>query len=155
MNLDRVLFILVIAYLVNASPLLIKGNRPLDFNKKWKNKPILGKGKTIEGTIFSLVIGIFLAFIFNILDNWYGYFIIPLFSVLGDILGSFIKRRTGKKRGYPIPLLDQLDFLFFIFPFIYFYSNIIILLIIIQITLVMHIITNYLAYKLKIKQVPW
>ena len=155
MNLTRVLYIIVIAYITNASPLLIKGRRPLDFNKKWNNKPLLGKGKTIEGTLFSISVGELIAIILLNLDKWVFYLVIPILAVLGDLLGSFIKRRLGKERGAPIPLLDQLDFLIFLFPFVYKYSNLTILLILIQITLAMHVITNYIAFKLKIKRVPW
>jgi len=28
----------------------------------------------------------------------------------GDIVASFLKRRTGRERGRPLPVVDQLDF---------------------------------------------
>ena len=38
-------------------------------------------------------------------------FLLGFGALLGDALGSFIKRRMGIGRGKPAPILDQIDFL--------------------------------------------
>jgi CDP-2,3-bis-(O-geranylgeranyl)-sn-glycerol synthase len=35
---------------------------------------------------------------------------LALGAMLGDILASFLKRRTGRERGAAVPGVDQLDF---------------------------------------------
>ena len=37
------------AYAANGFPPFARGKHALDFGKKWRNKRILGEGKTIEG----------------------------------------------------------------------------------------------------------
>ncbi len=83
--------------------------------------------------------------------------------MFGDMLGSFIKRRAGLKRGAPLPLVDQLDFvagawlLLFLFArdwFIESFSlNIIIAVVII--TPLLHLLTNYVGFKMGRQDVPW
>ena len=83
--------------------------------------------------------------------------------MLGDLIGSFAKRRVGLKRGAPLPLVDQLDFvagawlLLFLFArewFVNVFSWHIILAVVL-ITLLLHPLTNYLGFKIGRKQVPW
>jgi CDP-2,3-bis-(O-geranylgeranyl)-sn-glycerol synthase len=157
------------AYVANASPVLFgKGSRPLDFGMKMNGKRILGSNKTIRGTVLGIASGIVVGAVeyplFHALDK------VPFFSLLaiavllsagalaGDILGSFIKRRTGMESGKNFPLLDQYGFfvvaLLLASPLGYMpdaYG----LLFLVVLTGVLHVLTNMGAYKLGIKKVPW
>ena len=76
---------------------------------------------------------------------------------LGDLTGSFIKRRFGKDRGAVFPLIDQIDFIliaylcaFLFFPLPWYY-----ILIITIFTPLVAILGNMVAYLLGKKTVPW
>ncbi|MFX0101129.1 MAG: CDP-2,3-bis-(O-geranylgeranyl)-sn-glycerol synthase [Candidatus Hodarchaeota archaeon] len=88
--------------------------------------------------------------------------VFPAGAMLGDILGSFIKRRLGVPRGENLPVLDQLDFILgvilFSLPFIplggcFLQVNVVYIIVIIVLTPFIHRIINKLAYRLKIKDV--
>ncbi|MHA1238551.1 MAG: CDP-2,3-bis-(O-geranylgeranyl)-sn-glycerol synthase [Candidatus Odinarchaeia archaeon] len=83
--------------------------------------------------------------------------IMPLAALIGDLIGSFIKRRLGLERGRPAPLLDQLDFLLVAFFISYLVTPVPISFIItlVILTPVIHLISNTVAYLLKLKKEPW
>lgn len=166
--LALVLFILP-AYVANASPVLFGGGTPIDFGKKLGDKKrIFGDGKTWKGLVFGVACGSFVGIVeAGLLANQ--VFIVQgvLLSagtLAGDLLGSFIKRRVGVKRGHPSFLLDQLMFLFiallFAAPILAsenapFKLTIIDLGVLIILTYFLHVSTNYAANKLGLKKVPW
>lgn len=154
-------------YITNASALLFGGKHPIDFNKKFLGKPLLGKGKTIEGTISGITIGLLAVFLVNVFFQQYTMLVHENYLVFGamlcvgaltgDITASFIKRRLGIPRGGQVLLLDQLDFVIGGMAFSY-WMRIPALdeaVLIVAITLVMHRLSNYIAFKFKIKTVPW
>lgn len=159
------------AYGANAFPPLMKGKKPIDFGKNLGKERILGDGKTIEGTLGGLAFGLFIVLVQIFVQSQitlikdYGFieinFVLGLCLVigalLGDMLGSFIKRRLGIKRGSPAPLLDQLDFLFgaLILSSIFVKLELITILILVIVTPIIHYISNGIAYLLKIKPVPY
>ena len=165
----QILWFLAPAYIANGAPVIIKGHTPIDRGKYLGKERILGDGKTIEGFIGGALSGILTGLILLFIQEWlpisptfkHNIFTILLLSigaVSGDVLGSFIKRRLKIKRGAPCPLLDQLDFL--LFPLLVLMLtgkifNLKIYLIMIILTIVLHVTTNYIAYKLKLKDVPW
>lgn len=163
------IFVSLIAYLVpiyiaNASALLFGGGLPLDFNKKLFGKPILGRGKTFKGTFSGIFFGSLSVFIIapfipeGFITNYYVFGImLVLGAITGDIVASFIKRRLGLKRGAQAPLLDQLDFVAGSFLFTLWIRTPTLeeVIIIVLITLTLHRIANYIAYKIKLKEVPW
>jgi CDP-2,3-bis-(O-geranylgeranyl)-sn-glycerol synthase len=81
----------------------------------------------------------------------------PLGALLGDLTGAFLKRRLGIKPGGLFPIVDQVDFvvgaLVFSFPLgiISWELAVTVLLI----TPPIHLFTNFLAFKLKLKNNPW
>ena len=78
-------------------------------------------------------------------------------AIAGDLIGSFIKRRFNIERGKPVLLLDQLDFVvigMLIGSLIHLVSIELFLLICV-ITLIAHRISNFIAFKFKLKKVPW
>ena len=120
------------AYIANASALLLGGGLPIDFGKKWSDgNRILGNGKTWRGLFIGTFIGMTSGFGFSIIpkfafnidfpikiNDFTGFpLMIPiLFSLcfgalMGDIIESFFKRRIGKKRGENWIPFDQLDFI--------------------------------------------
>ncbi len=157
------------AYVANASPVVIRGRKPLDFGKKLRNNRILGDGKTLEGTIggiaFGALTGVLQLYIIQFLPLDLGLqahsieLIIALSvgAILGDIIGAFVKRRLGVPRGHPALLLDQLDFLLTSLLFASFVidMSISLMLVLVVITPVLHLGTNIFAYFMKMKKTPW
>ena len=121
------------AYIANASAVLVGSGTPIDFGKKWKDgKRILGDGKTWRGLIVGTLIGMIGGFGLSIaakyiattefefvgVSDFYGFpLMIPVvFSIcfgalLGDIIESFFKRRIGRERGENWIPFDQIDFI--------------------------------------------
>ena len=120
------------AYIANASALLLGGGLPIDFGKKWSDgNRILGNGKTWRGLFIGTFIGMTSGFGFSIISKFafnidfpikindftgFPFMILILFSLcfgalMGDIIESFFKRRIGKKRGENWIPFDQLDFI--------------------------------------------
>ncbi len=156
-SLFNTFLFLIPVYVANSVPLLIKGKTPIDCGKNFiDGKRILGDGKTVEGFVFGTLAGFLIGLI--ILKDPFLSFILSFGALLGDSIESFIKRRIGIKRGDPLPIFDQLDFIFGVFILLYFFYpnlfwqhflNAIIL------TVILHPVANFIAYLFKIKDVPW
>ena len=171
------LWLLLPTYTPNNFAVLVGGGKPLDFGKTFVDgKRILGDGKTIRGFVGGIVGGLLIANlqygvekslnfqIFSLLTYNEFLFLVFLLSfgaITGDALGSFLKRRFGYKRGDVFPIVDQLMFLAIAFIFASFslsffklfdLTKIVIAFII---TPPLHLITNYIAYKAGLKNVPW
>ena len=163
------------AYIPNPSAALFGGGRPIDFGRRLSDGyRIFGDGKTYRGLIIGTLCGILIGLIQNILSPYIGLpqfpisalFCLSFGALLGDLIKSFFKRRLGLERGAPLPLIDQLDFVFgswllsFIFvrewflnSFLYKYGNIMIVVLII--TPLLHLSVNYIGYRLGVKKEPW
>jgi len=148
------------AYCANATPVLAGGGAKMDFGKSFiDGKRVFGDNKTFRGFFFGFAIGIMVglmevvAFHFPILFA----FLVPLGALLGDLVGAFLKRRIGIAPGGLLPVVDQVDFvvgaLVFSIPLgmVSWQLAVAVLLI----TPPIHLFTNYLAYKLKLKKNPW
>ena len=129
----QALWIILPAYIANASAVLVGGGTPIDFGKKWKDgKRILGDGKTWRGLYVGAFLGMTAGFGLSVvaiyaadsdfaflgLNDFAGFpVMIPIIfslcfgALLGDITESFFKRRIGKKRGEDWIIFDQLDFI--------------------------------------------
>lgn len=82
---------------------------PVDFNRKFfDSRPLLGKGKTIEGSIGGIAAPVILS-LFLAIDCCLA-FLLGIGAVLGDIFESFVKRRLGKERGEDWYPWDSIDF---------------------------------------------
>jgi len=147
-------------YFINAF-LLVQATIMLKLTKKDKfafDKPLskrfFGSQRTAIGLLFTVISSalIYSLFFQKTLEG----------AVLGTgmyfgILGvSFVKRTLNKKEGEKF-LLDTIDFIAGaqIFYFAFFgviFSQILIILII---TALLHRTTNIIAYKLKLKKIPW
>ena len=167
------LYFILPGAVANMLPPLVKKinflNYPLDANKTWHNKRLLGPNKTGRGLLFGtlgaiLTIQIQPYFLKSIhLINYDQYNLILLGTAIGlgvlggDALGSFLKRRRNIAPGKPAPVLDQTDALvgalLLLWPFkILTTTMIITLLIIVPLT---HIIIRLIGYKLKLVQEKW
>ncbi len=168
-------FIAFPAYAANTFPPLARGKKPLDFGKYFGENRILGDGKTIEGTSLGLIAGFFVgiteAIVYpnlnSIAMNLGGElptmtiflgFLIPIAAMLGDIVGSFIKRRLGIPRGGKIRILDRFGFIFFAIVFAYPFTQITSWMIVLMLifTPILHKLANVFGHKFaKLKRVPW
>lgn len=149
------------AYVANSSAVLFGGGKPIDLGKKVGGKRILGDGKTFRGFIFGALFGSLTGLGINIIKP--GYF--PVFlglslsigGLIGDIIASFLKRRVGVKRGRPVPILDQIDFVIGAVML----GSLVeppsgkALIFILLATPLIHLTANFLGYLLNFKENPW
>jgi CDP-2,3-bis-(O-geranylgeranyl)-sn-glycerol synthase len=150
------------AYCANAVPVIAGGGYPIDFGKNFfDGRPIFGKNKTFRGFFFGLVVGIGVGLTESIFFAYPLSFglILSLGALLGDLAGAFIKRRLGLAPGNLLPVIDQVDFiigaiLFSFFVPVSFLSWELIITVLI-ITPPIHLLTNFVAYKLGLKDNPW
>lgn len=86
-------------------------------------------------------------------------------AVIGDLIGSFLKRRFDIGSGAPFWIIDQLDFALFalllvaipgfLFPSLFLVPDIFIVVFLIILTPAVSIIANAVAYFVGLKSVPW
>ncbi len=165
-------------YFANSSPVFIYGilkKRNYCFHRIDKGKhfldgkPILGKGKTVEGSIFGIFCGSFIGFLQVKLQKIINIklmfpislkfaFVMSVGAIFGDIIESFFKRRLNIKRGENFPIFDSIDFILGAFFFIYLFLgfwNLYLFVFSLIFTPVIHRAFNILAYILGLKDVPW
>jgi len=163
-ELVNAIWIILPAYIANMTACTFGGGKPLDLNKKFiDGKRIIGDGVTVRGTLS----GIFFGAVTAVLQSFFSDytvkfslllgFLMGLGAILGDLVESFFKRRINLKQGDPLPLFDQLDFIFgaLILSRPLLHLSLQTIFIILFITPVLHFSTNYVGYKLKLKEVPW
>ncbi len=167
--LQAIWFILP-AYIANAMPLIVMrfwrwSRHPMDFGVQFiDGRRVLGPNKTWEGFSIGVLGGVFVGLIQGIFSGYIALytlrgFVLGLGAMLGDALGAFIKRRLGIEPGKPAPIIDQLSFVIIAIALAYvsglYTLNAIQTLFIVFLTLVLHPLTNAIAYIMKIKSVPW
>ncbi len=161
--LGSALWFILPAYVANATPVVLGGGRPIDAGKKFiDGRPIFGAGKTVQGFIAGLAAGTFVGLFQGIAAGTLSHylalgFLLALGALLGDLLGSFIKRRLSIKRGDAALGLDQLSFVVLALlaasPLTLPSWEIVLTIIII--TLPIHLATNFGGYKLGLKSRPY
>jgi CDP-2,3-bis-(O-geranylgeranyl)-sn-glycerol synthase len=84
-------------------------------------------------------------------------FLLSLGTPIGDMIGSFFKRRFNLERGAPAPVVDQLDFLLgaILFAYIVFRLDWMYILFALLATILIHILANTVGYKMGYKRQPW
>jgi CDP-2,3-bis-(O-geranylgeranyl)-sn-glycerol synthase len=167
--LDLLVFLIPI-YIANSSPVVLGGGMPLDFGLKLPDgRRFLGDGKTIRGfiggTMAGTVAGGIAAMVYPLpffstpLAQFTAAFVLAFGTLFGDAIGSFIKRRSGIGSGRPF-FLDTITFLIVALilvyplasPSLYDPFN---LAFFIGLTLIIHPLTNFLANRAGLKNVPW
>lgn len=175
------IYLMIPAYFANGSALVFGGGTPMDFGKyAWDNRRLIGDGCTwrglIGGGLLGMIVGGLQGFLanmgiatnlFNISVNQMtfisGYVLQGLIiglllgfgALIGDAVGSFIKRRLNFERGKPVPLLDQLDFVVFALLFVSLVVKLSweMVLIIILLSIFLHLGANIFAYLINLKDV--
>jgi CDP-2,3-bis-(O-geranylgeranyl)-sn-glycerol synthase len=178
-RLLQALWFILPAYIANSMPVNVSKvkelddlGKPIDGGMKLLGARVLGDGKTWRGLFCGILIGTLAGAIQVMLhENAAGFFStsLPHMSIelafmlstgalVGDIVASFVKRRSGLKAGDPAPLMDQLDFVFGAFFFAWLLTRSInpdTFFIIVVITPVIHIFANFIAWIWKLKRRPW
>ena len=154
-----IIFILP-AWVANGAPVIFGGGRALDLGRKLGGKPIFGSHKTIRGLVAGIAAGFTVAALESVFlpSMLLTGVMLTLGTHFGDLLGSFVKRRIGKREGASWDIFDQYLFLVFALAFALPFGTlpgIPGLLIIIVLTGVLHKATNIIAHRAKIKSVPW
>lgn len=156
-------------------PAFKKFDMPIDANKTWHGKPILGPHKTWRGIVSGIIAATLTLWIQQLLFAQFDWAVFvsaqvnyatlpvlivgPLFAIGalgGDALKSFFKRRVGIKSGKSWLPFDQLDYII---------GSILVLLLFVTLTLsqyiwifiiwfVTHLIVSYIGYKLGLKKSP-
>jgi len=165
------------AYVPNNAAVLAGGGRPIDGGRTMGGRRLLGDGKTWRGTAAGTLAGVALALALNAVHGDAADLLgtaIPEFSLAaalglalgamcGDIGASFLKRRTGRERGAPFPVLDQLDFVVgalalatLLAPgWVFDVFTLPVVAVVVVVTPLLHVVTNGIAYALGFKDEPW
>lgn len=170
------------AYVANPAAVLFGGGRPIDGGRVLSDgHRLFGDGKTWRGFGGGVFVGVVVGFVQWGMAlavypdlSWGGFpngliplLILPTGSLLGDLLGSFLKRRAGRPKGAKTPGLDWFDFYLGAFVLLvladygFFLAHYVRgdaiygLLFVTVITPVLHRAVNVLGFKLGKKDVPW
>jgi CDP-2,3-bis-(O-geranylgeranyl)-sn-glycerol synthase len=159
----QALYFILPAYCANAIPVLFGGGLPIDFGRNFiDGKPLFGAHKTFRGFLSGLLVGTLVGFaqsnllIFQPPHVLLG-FVLSLGALIGDLIHSFIKRRLSLPPGASLPVTDQLDFVVGALFFSLFISppSLPIAIIILIVTPPLHLLTNFIAYRLNVKKEPF
>lgn len=163
--LRRLLALAAPCYVANATPVVVakilKRRHPIDGGRRFVDgRRILGDGKSIEGFVSGVAAGTAVGLVLDRAGVLHAgeALVLSLGTMLGDTLGSFIKRRLGLERGDPAPLLDQLSFLLvalLMYQLVYGGLDALVTTMLIAVTPPIHLLTNHLAYRLGLKDKPW
>jgi CDP-2,3-bis-(O-geranylgeranyl)-sn-glycerol synthase len=177
------IWLMLPAYIPNSTAAVFGGGRPLDGGRTLKDgRRILGDGKTyrglIAGTICGMLLGLLQVYYMSRQTTAFGValpsfgelsdaliviFALAFGALIGDLSMSFVKRRLGLKRGAPLPIVDQLDFvlgawvLTYIVAPSWFTANFTfyVALTVILVTPLLHVSTNIIGYLIGVKKEPW
>lgn len=135
----------------------------MDFGRNFVDgKRIFGDNKTFRGFFFGWGVGFGVGLVEGLVFGFQNYpvlfaLLIPFGALLGDLTGAFIKRRIGIKPGGLLPIVDQIDFVVgavvFSIPLALISWEVVATVLLI--TPPIHLFTNFLAYKIKLKKNPW
>ena len=149
------------AYCANAVPVLAGGGFPLDFGKNFfDGRRLFGKNKTFRGFFAGLAAGTAAGLAESVVFGYPLLFglAVSVGALLGDLAGAFLKRRLNIPPGGLLPVVDQVDFtvgailLSLLVPFGLSWELVVTVLIL---TPPVHLLTNFAAYKLGLKDNPW
>ena len=168
------------AYVANLSGLAFGGGTPVDGGRECKDgRRLIGNGVTWKGLQNGTIIGTLVGAVLGIIGTFYGDlsvltggiidlhvygsligglilgFLMAFGALLGDAVGSFLKRRMGLERGAPAPFMDQLDFVVgaLVLSLLVVRISWSFFIIIALLSLVLHLGSNTFAYLIGIKDV--
>jgi CDP-2,3-bis-(O-geranylgeranyl)-sn-glycerol synthase len=150
------------AYCANAIPVIAGGGLPIDFGRNFfDGRPILGKNKTFRGFFVGLAVGTAAGLAESAVFNYPILFglLLSLGALFGDLTGAFLKRRLGIPPGGLLPIIDQIDFILgaivFSLPLSLHELSWELVMTVLITTPPIHLLTNFAAYKLGLKDNPW
>ena len=172
------------AYIPNPLAAVFGGGKPIDGGRTMGDgRRILGDGKTYRGLFVGIICGLLVGLLqMRLVSGGFTVFgiTLPAFgmsiagsvivilalscgSLFGDMFMSFFKRRLGLKRGAPLPVIDQLDFVFGAWLFTYLISpewfsatfSFWIVVTVLIVTPILHLVTNIIGYFIGVKKEPW
>lgn len=168
-----ILFILP-SYFANSVPVVLGGGAPIDRGMRLPDRQrLFGEGKTIRGFLSGVLAAILVGAAEGALlpgtslDIYSGIpsayilagFLLGAGTMVGDLAGSFLKRRWGMERGKPSLAMDQLMFFVFALAFAYPLAPHVLtietVLFLAALTYFVHVAANVLAHRLGLKSVPW
>ncbi|MGA1872699.1 MAG: CDP-2,3-bis-(O-geranylgeranyl)-sn-glycerol synthase [Thermoplasmatota archaeon] len=185
MDLVRIVVTLIPAMTANTFAPFLGGGKPVDLGLARKDgRRYLGDGKTWRGLIggvscaallgMALLVILHFTGISDIHDSLWGPYpvnlviilVLPVGSLFGDMLGSFVKRALDRPRGKKTPLLDQWDYIIgtviFILPFYPWWYDTFIdggswiaSLIFLIVAFLAHTVANWIGYWIGVKKEPW
>ena len=115
------------AYCANMAPVFARRinflNYPVDFGQKLLSAPLFGKNKTWRGIVFAVIVAIVIFWLqmligvnsfldystFSLASGALFGGLLGLGAMVGDLFGSFIKRRFRIRPGKSFVPLDQID----------------------------------------------
>ena len=177
------LYFFLPAYFTNMAPPLAKRfgildflDKPIDFNKTFNNKRVLGDHKTWRGTVAGISAGILVSYVQawlyqcpfikqislinyqNINVLFFG-FLMSFGAVLGDLFFGLIKRRLNLKSGTKFIPFDQINYVigtYVVFSLTgAFKIDKLVWIVILISTPFLHIIVNRLGYLLGFHRAKW
>lgn len=169
------------AWIANSMPVVFGGGMPIDRGKYFRDgRRLFGDGKTVRGFLVGVLCGTLVGLAqvvvapslrpilaqyvtitpdmdYVLLMTLPTTFLLSLGALLGDLVGSFLKRRIDIKSGNPSPVLDQLGFIImglilassFLQPAPQYVT------ILVLTTLFIHWISNAMGHLLGFKKNPW
>jgi len=169
------------AWIANSTPVIFGGGTPIDRSMVFRDgHRLLGDGKTIRGFVIGVLLGTLTSlvqsavapYIFPVLMEYVVVttemqallfinpitgFLLSLGALMGDLVGSFVKRRIDVRSGNPAPVLDQIGFiimaLIFVSPIIQ--PAAVYVIILVAVTLGVHWFSNAIGFLLGLKDNPW
>jgi len=140
-------------YVINKYfPRILSFDKPVDGGLKYRGDRLIGKSATVVSFFLCLFLSTIIYFIF---DHIWAF--IPILVFLGQVVGSFVKRRMHKKDGEFVLFVDHGDYMiitgsfFVIFGFI----SIKFALLALILTYILHPIACIIAFKLGMKEHPY
>lgn len=173
------LYLMLPAFLANMMPVMMKNHlkwlaKPIDFNIQLNNQPLFGSHKTFRGFVVGIAAALVVAYLqkvfysyptlqsisylnYNEVNIWLVGFLLGFGALFGDLVKSFVKRRLNKPSGSMFFPWDQLDSWIGAMLFISLIKSLTLPMILFYILVIplFHLATNYMGYKLKLKEVMW
>jgi len=157
----EVLVFLLPPYVANATPVVTSKfyapGHPIDMGKTFVDgRRLLGDNKTVEGFVSGVIAGSAVGALLSAygVHSLYPSIVLSVGAMMGDCLGSFIKRRFGIEPGERALLLDEEPFIVVALAF---YSVLVrpldthTWLLSIILTFIFHIVTNKIAEIIHLK----
>jgi len=174
----QAIYLMLPAYMANMAPVFFRSvnflNYPLDFNKTYRGKPLLGSHKTFRGLFFGALFGVSTAYFQHLLaihkiavflqppglgySDWFWLgFLLGSGALVGDAVKSFFKRRIGIMPGERFLPWDQIDFVLGALMFVRFIYAVPFSICVIAIasSFLLHVATNHIGFYLGIREEKW